>query len=54
MVELCMDGLRNRMAVARAKAGVEAAACSGARDEAAACFMVGIEDGRWRWQRDAF
>jgi hypothetical protein len=39
--------LRKRMAAARSEAGVEAAACSGARDKAAACSRAGIEDGRW-------
>jgi hypothetical protein len=39
--------LRKRMAAARSKAGVEATACSGARDKAAACSRAGIEDGRW-------
>jgi hypothetical protein len=40
--------LRKRMAVARFEAGVEAAACSGAGDEATTCFRVGIEDDRWQ------
>jgi hypothetical protein len=39
--------LRKRMAAARSEAEVEAAACSGARDKAAACSRAGIEDGRW-------
>jgi hypothetical protein len=43
-----MDGLRQRTAVARSKAGVEVEACSGAGDEAMVCFRARIEDGRWR------
>jgi hypothetical protein len=40
--------LRKRTTVAHSEAGVEAAACSGARDKATACSGDGIEDGRWR------
>jgi hypothetical protein len=35
------------------EAGIEAAACSGAGDEVAACFRARIEDDRWwRWRDD--
>jgi hypothetical protein len=40
--------LRKRMATSRSEAVFEAAACSGARDKAAACSRARIEDGRWR------
>jgi hypothetical protein len=45
-----MDGLMKRTTVVRFEAGVEAA-CSEARDEAAACSGAGIEDDMWcRWR----
>jgi hypothetical protein len=37
------------MAAVRSKARVEAATCSEAGDEAAACFGPGIEDGKQWW-----
>jgi hypothetical protein len=40
--------LRKRMAAVHSEAGVVAVACSGAKDEAAACTEAGIKDGRWR------
>jgi hypothetical protein len=46
--------LRKRMTVAHSEVGVEAAACSGARDKAMACFGAGIEDGRWQRWRGGF
>jgi hypothetical protein len=46
--------LMKRMAVTRFEAVVEAAACSGAGDEATACSEVGIKDGRWWWRRGSF
>jgi hypothetical protein len=39
---------------ARSEAGVEAAACFGAGDEAAAFSGARIKDGRWRRRRDGF
>jgi hypothetical protein len=39
-----VNDMRNRMATACSKAGVEAAACSKAEDDAAACSRAGIED----------
>jgi hypothetical protein len=45
-----MDSLRDRTAVVRSEAEVEAVACSEAGDEAVACSGAGIEDSRWwRW-----
>jgi hypothetical protein len=42
--------LRKRTVAARSEAGVEAVVCSGARDEAVACFGARIKDSRlWRW-----
>jgi hypothetical protein len=49
-----VDGLKKGMVAARSEVGVEAAMCSGADDEAAACSGVRIEDGRWRWWHDGF
>jgi hypothetical protein len=46
--------LRKRTTVARSEAGVEAAACSGARDEATACSRARIEDGRRWWSHGNF
>jgi hypothetical protein len=40
--------LRNRTAVARSEAWVEAAACSWVGDEAMACSAARIEDSRWQ------
>jgi hypothetical protein len=48
------ESLRNRTAAARLEVGVEAASCSGARDEAAACSGARIEDGRWRQWHGGF
>jgi hypothetical protein len=46
-----VDGLRKTTTVAHFEAGVEAAACSGARDEASVCSGTRIKDGRWRWRQ---
>jgi hypothetical protein len=43
---IMIKSLRKTTAAARSEAGVEAAACSGVRDEAAVCSKAGIEDGR--------
>jgi hypothetical protein len=48
-----VNSLRKMTVVARSEAGVEAAACSGASDEVAACSEAGIVEDRWRC-RDGF
>jgi hypothetical protein len=48
------DGLRKWMAVAHFKAGVEAAMCFRVGDEATACSVAGIKDGRCRRWHDDF
>jgi hypothetical protein len=46
--------LRKRTVVGRSEGGVEALACSGDRDEAAACSRATIVDERWRQQHGRF
>jgi hypothetical protein len=42
------DGLRKRTVVARSKAAVEAAACSGTGVEAVACSNARIANDKWQ------